>query len=151
MRFLAVVDGTERTNRVVEHVVALAQGSSAAEVVILNVQQKDGNARLRGYQTFKQHEVDERLVDDIGAPIVGSVSRKLDKIGIRNHTRVKIGDPAPTILRCASDERCDVIVVGFRGSAGIQRWLAETMGLSISSSVAMRLVALARIPVVAVK
>jgi nucleotide-binding universal stress UspA family protein len=145
-----VVDGTEQTNRVLDYIVTLAQGREAIEVVVLNVQSKREEARLRGYQSFKQDEVDDRLINDLGAPIVGSVCRWLDKAAIQNRSKVLIGDPAPTILRCAAEEDCDCIVIGNRRAEGIRRFAAAA-GLTLGSPPVSQLLAATNIPVVVVK
>jgi nucleotide-binding universal stress UspA family protein len=150
LRLLAVVDGSERTNRVVDYMVAMAERREVFEAVVLNVQQKSGEARLRGYQTFKQNEVDGRLIEDFGGPIVASVGQRLDKAGIRHTERVAIGDPIRTILKVVTEERCDAVVIGETGSPW-QRWLAAKVGLSIGMSPASRLAALAQVPVIVAK
>jgi nucleotide-binding universal stress UspA family protein len=146
-RLLAVVDGTERTNRVLDYIVRLAQGRDAIEVVVLNVQTKREDDRLRGYQSFKQDEVHDRLINDLGAPIVGSVGRWLNKAYIPNRSKVLIGEPVQTIVRCAAEEDCDSIVVGDGPAQGIRGWISATLG----SSPLLRLLAAANIPVVVVK
>ena len=151
LRLLAVVDGTERTNRVLDYIVTLAQGRDAIEVIVLNVQTKREDARLRGYQSFKQDEVDDRLINDLGAPIVGSASRLLDKVSIQHRSKVLIGEPVQTILRCAAEEDCDSIVIGERRPEGIRRWISATAGLTLGSSPVLRLLAAAKTPVVVVK
>jgi nucleotide-binding universal stress UspA family protein len=147
LRLLAVVDGSERTNRVIDYIVTLAQGREAIEVLLLNVQSKSHDARLRGYQTFRESEVDDRLINDLGAPIVGSASRMLDKVHIQHRSKVLIGDPVQTILRCAAEEDCDSIVIGNHRSKGITGLISATLG----SSPVLRLLAIASIPVVVVK
>jgi len=151
LRVLAVVDGTERTNRVGEQVITIAQGRDRTEVVILNVQTKRDDARLRGYQTFRQKDVDDRLLNDVGAPIVNTVSRWLDQVDIQNLTRVKIGDPVANIIRCAKEDHCDVIVVAGARPGKVHRWLVKATGVSLTSSVAAQLVMLASVPVMIVR
>ena len=146
-RLLAVVDGTERTNRVLNYIVRLAQGREAIEVIVLNVQTKDEDSRLRGYQSFKQDEVDDRLVNDVGAVIVGNVSRWLNKASIPHRSKILIGEPVQMILRCAVEENCDSIVIGEPTSKGVTGWIAATLG----SSPVRRLLAAANNPVVVVK
>jgi nucleotide-binding universal stress UspA family protein len=150
LRLLAVVDGSERTNRVVDALIALAERQEAIEVVILNVQQKSGDDRLRGYQSFKQDEVDARLVEDFGGPIIESVGQRLDKVGIHHTAKVTIGDPARIILDEVTKERCDAVVIGDAAHPW-QRWLAGTVGLSIGTSLASRIAALAPVPVIVAK
>ena len=147
LRLLAVVDGTERTNRVLDYIVTLAQGRDAIEVIVLNVQSKSHDARLRGYQSFKQDEVDDRLINDLGTPIVGGASRWLDKAHIRHRSKVLIGEPVQIILRCAAEEDCDSIVIGDRRPEGMSGWISATLG----STPVLRLLATASTPVVVVK
>lgn len=147
LRLLAVVDGTECTNRVVDYIVTLAQGREAIEVLLLNVQSKSHDARLRGYQTFRESEVNDRLINDLGAPIVGSASRMLDKVHIQHRSEVLIGEPVQTILRYAAEEDCDCIVIGDRRPEGMRGWISATLG----STPVLRLLATASTPVVVVK
>lgn len=147
LRLLAVVDGTERTNRVLDYIVTLAQGRDAIEVVVLNVQTKRDDGRLRGYQSFKQDEVDDRLINDLAAPVVGGASRWLDKVRIQHRSKVLIGEPVQMILRCAAEEGCDSIVVGGRLPAGISGWISAMLGWSQ----VLRLLAAASTPVVVVR
>ena len=147
LRLLAVVDGTERTNRVIDYVVTLAQGREAIEVLLLNVQSKSHDARLRGYQTFRESEVDDRLINDLGAPIVGSASRMLDQAHIQHRSKVLIGEPVQTILRYAAEEDCDSLVIGESRPEGMRGWISGALGLTPD----LRLLATANTPVVVVK
>jgi nucleotide-binding universal stress UspA family protein len=150
-RLLAVVDGSERTNRVVDYLASIGQRGEAIEVVILNVQEKPADGRLRGYQSFKRNEIEDRLINDLGGPIVTSVSRRLEQAGIRNVGKVRIGEPVQEILGCAAEDRCDAVVVGDPRATIFQRWLVDMTGLSAGWSIAARVVLLAEVPVVVVK
>jgi nucleotide-binding universal stress UspA family protein len=151
LRLLLVVDGSEYTNRIVDFIVAIAQGRDATEAVILNVQDIRFDARLRGYQNFKKDEIEDRLINELGLPIVNSVSNWLQKAGIVSVSKIKIGDPVPTVLRCATEDDCDVIVIGESHPQGFRRWIAAATGLSLPSSLASQLIASAPMPVVVVK
>jgi nucleotide-binding universal stress UspA family protein len=148
-RILAVVDGTERTNRVVEFITSLAARRTAIEVVVLNVQSKRHDHRLRGYQTFKRGDIDDRLINEIGMPIVASVSRRLDKLGVPAQSRVEIGEPVDVILKCAAEEHCDAVVIGEEGPDALRRFLARTFGI-VSGAVA-KLAVLSPTPLIVVK
>lgn len=150
-RFLVVVDGSERTNRIVSHVAAMAPAQRPIEAVVLNVQTKRDDARLRGYQTFKQQDIDDRLVNELGRPIVNSASRRLDKAGIRTLSRIEIGDPVLTVLQCAKEEDCDAIVIGAPALPDVCGWIMKVTGLALGASTAMHLAARATMPVVVVK
>lgn len=148
-RILAVVDGTERTNYVVEFIASLASHGGAIEVVVLNVQSKRHDHRLRGYQSFKRSEIDDRLINDVGMPIVASASRRLEKLGIAAQGRVEIGEPADVILKCAAEEHCDAVVIGELQPNAFSRILIRALG--VVSGTAPSLAALSERPVILVK
>jgi nucleotide-binding universal stress UspA family protein len=147
LKILAAVDGSESTNGVVEYLTARGAGS---EIVILNVQTKSDDWRLRGYGSFKEKDVNARLIDDLGRPIVRGVGRRFQKAGLPHRERVEIGDPAETIIRCAAEEGCDLIVVGDPRPGPLRRWITRTAGVSFGS-VASDVVQLAGVPVVIAK
>jgi nucleotide-binding universal stress UspA family protein len=132
-RVLAAVDGSERSNGVVDYLTKLVGSGESIEVIVLNVQPILETARLRGYGSFKQDEVRDRLIADLGKPIVDGVGRRLRKAGIVVTTRVEIGDPAETIVRCAAAERCDLIVVGDPRPGPVRRWIARHAGIVFGS------------------
>ncbi|MDT3684078.1 MAG: universal stress protein [Pseudorhodoplanes sp.] len=149
MRILAVVEGTAQTNRVVEYLTMLATRGAPIDIFVLNVQSKRRDHRLRGYQTFKQSEIDNRLIKEFGMPIVSHISRRLEKAGLRVQGRVEIGEPVETILGKAMQEHCDAIVIGGEKPGMLHRWLAGTLGLSFGP--AASLTVLSKLPVVVVK
>ena len=149
-KILAAVDGSERTGKIVEYLIELAAAGVAMEVVVLNVQPKPEDWRLRGYGSFKQGEIHDRLVNDLGKPIVASVGRGLDQCGITHKGRIELGEPTMVILRCANEERCDLIVVSETRPGAFRRWLTRTVRLSFGS-VASNVVQLAEMSVIVVK
>jgi nucleotide-binding universal stress UspA family protein len=149
LRILAVVEGTAQTNRVVEYLTMLAaRCGRSIHVIVLNVQTKRQDDRLRGYQTFKQSEIDNRLIREFGMPIVSNVSRRLEKAGLHAESRVEVGELVETILRQATQENCNTIVIGGQKPGMLNRWLAGTLGLSFGP--AASLTALSKLPVVVV-
>lgn len=149
-RILAAVDGSERANGIVDFLIKSARSGGPVEVVILNVQPLSENWRLRGYGSFKQEEVKDRLIADLGRPIVRDVGRRLQKAGIAFTARVEVGDPAEIIVRCAAAEKCDLIVVGDPRPGPLRQWIARHAGISFGS-VAGNVVQFADVPVVVAK
>ena len=149
-KILAAVDGSERTGRILEYLIGLTESGIPIEVVVLNVQPEPEDWRLRGYGSFKQGEIHDRLVNDLGKPIVRSVGRRLDQAEIAHKERIELGAPVETILRCANEERCNLIIVGEPHLGAIRRWFTRTTGLSFGS-VASNVVQLAEMPVIVVK
>lgn len=151
LRVLAVIEGTEQTNRILNYLGSLSGSGRTLEVVVLNVQKRRTDARLRGYETFKQSEIEDRLRNEVSAPIVSSAARWLDKANIDAKTAIEIGDPLDAILATAAAQRCDLIVVGVANLSRFSRWLAKAGGLLVSRSVAAQLLAVSTIPVVVVR
>jgi nucleotide-binding universal stress UspA family protein len=149
LRLIAVVDGSARTNRVVDFIAAIGRAGSA-EVLVLNIQEKRDEARLRGYQTFKQGEVDDRLLHEVGAPIVNGVCRRLEKLGIATSANVLIGDPAEIVLQQAAAAGSQAVVIAAAPPSPVQRWLVQSLGMFVARSTAAQVAALAPIPVVTV-
>jgi nucleotide-binding universal stress UspA family protein len=150
IRVLAAVDGSERSNGIVDYLTTLAKSGKPIEVIVLNVQPLSESFRLRGYGSFKQSEIRDRLIADLGKPIVGAVERRLRKAGIAAAARVEIGEPVETILRAATAENCDLIVVGHPYPGPWRQWIAQHAGITFGS-VATTLVQLAALPIVVAK
>jgi hypothetical protein len=150
LRVLAVVDDTEQTNRVTNYILS-AFDPRNTEVVVLNVQEKRDDARLRGYQTFKQAEIDDRLITDIGLPIVNSVTRLLEKSGMPSRSKVLIGEWLPTVLKCAAEERCSIIVVAEERPTGFVGRVLSRLAHTMFRSPAAMLADRARVPIVVAK
>jgi nucleotide-binding universal stress UspA family protein len=149
-RVLAVVDGSERTGRLVEHVKSLAAAGKPVEVVLLNVQPAPVDGRLRGYGSFKRQEIEARLVGCIGRRAVAAAERALAHAGIECHRRVEIGDPVETILRVAAEEDCGLILISNPPSGALQKWLRRTTGLMLAA-MATQVAQLANVPVIVLK
>lgn len=97
LRILAVVDGSERTGRVINYVRGLHALRTPLEVILLNVQPMPEDWRLRGYGSFKRQEIRNRLVDDLGRPVVESAGRQLDNADIPHKSCIELGGTSETI------------------------------------------------------
>lgn len=150
MKVLALVDGTQNTNFVLAHLIQLHNSCGPIEVILLNVQPMPTEWRLRGYQSFKREEVIKRLVDDVGAKIIGSAGRRLASAGIAYQHRIELGHLTSTIVRCAQDDTVDLIVLGESPPALLRHWAMTALGIAVGS-VASVIVHLAPTPVLVVK
>jgi nucleotide-binding universal stress UspA family protein len=150
LKVLAVIDGSERTGRVLDYLRGLAVRGAKLETVLLNVQPQPEDGRLRGYGSFKRQVIHDRLINDLGGRIVSSARRRLGQAGILHKERIEIGDAAETILRVAREERCELILLGEAHPGVVRRWLAQAIGVAVGS-ICSRVVQLADVPVVVVK
>ena len=89
LKVLAVIDGSERTGRVLDYLKGPALHRTALEVVLLNMQPEPEEGRLRGYGSFKKQVIRDRLINDLGRRVVSSASRRLDQVGIVHKERIR--------------------------------------------------------------
>jgi nucleotide-binding universal stress UspA family protein len=150
VRVLTVIDGSERSGRVLEFALNLAHKGLPVEAIILNVVSEPPNGRLRGYGSFKRKEIHARLKDLMGTRAVATAARRLDHAGVTHKDLVEVGDPAETIVRAADEEACDVVVLGDAPAGAFRRWLPKITGL-FAATVAGEVTQLAKLPVVVVK
>jgi nucleotide-binding universal stress UspA family protein len=105
-RLLAVVDATERSRRVLDYVIGYAASVGPVEAVVLNIR-----ADSNGDPNAPLGITDGPSFGGAGKRIIKSATRRLNRLGIVHKSRVEAGDPVPTILRCAHEERCDIIIL----------------------------------------
>jgi nucleotide-binding universal stress UspA family protein len=149
LKVLAVIDGTERTGRIIDYALGLKSLGHGFQVVVLGVVPEPATGRLRGYGTFKKAEIYGGLIDTMRQRAVSAVARRLDQEKIAHVDRVEVGDPAATVLRVAQEEDADLILLGDGPPNVVQRML-PAIGLSVAT-VANQVVQRATIPVVVVK
>jgi nucleotide-binding universal stress UspA family protein len=139
LRVLAAIDGSERTGRLMNYLLAFAATRGPIEVVLLNVQPKPEEWRMRGYGWFHREEVEDRLVNDLGRRVIESAARHLDSAGIPHRDLIEIGDPGEIVSRCAREEKCDLVAVTERPPGTVRRWLLRAAGLSFGSPASVAL------------
>lgn len=147
LRVLAAVDGSEGSGRVLKFLLDLQRRLGTIEVVVLNIQPKPQEWRLRGYGWFQREAILDRLINDLGKRAVASAARQLDGAGIAHKDRIELGEPHEIIVRCARDEACDLIVLAEPRRGVLRMWLINNAGLS-TVSLASVVAQLARLPTV---
>jgi len=150
LRVLAVVDGSESSGRVTKYLLDLNARNVAFEVVLLNLQPEPETGRLRGYGSFRRAQIDDRLINDLGRRAITSAARHLDAASIPHKDRVELGDPAVTIVRCADEEKCGLIVLAEPRPGLVRQWLMRATGLVVHS-VASIVIHFASAPVLVAK
>jgi nucleotide-binding universal stress UspA family protein len=150
VRALVVIDGSERTGRVLELTMTLARKGLSLEAILLSVIAEPPDGRLRGHGSFKRKEIHARLRAIMETRAVAAAARRLDHAGIVHEDQIEVGDPAATILRVAGAEHCDLIVIGEPPAGVLRRWLPRLSGLSVAT-VASEVARQAEMPVVVVR
>ncbi len=140
-KILLAVDGSECSDRAVQHVIALAKSmSSPPEVAVVTVQPalKSGDVRM-----FISRETIETYQREEGDKALESARTALDAARVAYSPHILIGQIAPSIAEFARQHECDSIVMGTRGLGGVS-------GL-ILGSVASQVIHLAAVPITLIK
>jgi nucleotide-binding universal stress UspA family protein len=145
-RVLAAVDGSEQAGYVADYILDRFGGSIATQVVVLNTQPKPVERQTRG---IAQEAIRDRL-KELGQKATASITERLEQAQIAAKPRLELGDPADTIIRCAKEEGCDLIVMSTKPLGPLGSVLVRNTGITWGS-VAAQVVKLSDIPVVVVK
>jgi nucleotide-binding universal stress UspA family protein len=145
-RILAAVDGSEQASRLAEYIVDRYGGSIATLVVVLNAQPRPQEWQTRG---IAREAIHNRL-RELGHKATAPVTEQLEQAHITTKPRVELGDPADTIIRCAKEEGCDLIVMSAKRLGSVGSAIVRSTGVTWGS-VAAQVVKLSDIPVVVLK
>lgn len=126
---LAVIDGDPRSKGVVDHLIGMGRQELAGDSVLLNLQPRPAEIRTRAIMADK---VRQHLMAR-GHAVLAQAEQALTEAGLNCRSRVEIGDDAETIVRCAKEERCDLIVMAAPRAAGFHRRLLKATGIAICS------------------
>lgn len=119
-KILMPVDGTGKSESVIEYVKALAEKFDS-EIVIFNSQnQNQGITWLSDPTVFAQQLFDP---EDIAQKIVDERVKDFDTSKYKVSTKVSIGDAAFTILDVSEELECDVVVMSTHGMDVAKRFL----------------------------
>lgn len=146
LRMLAVLDGSERSEAVVDYLLDLSRRGIRLDVILLNVQPQPSVWQARAP---REDTPRERLSSFRGKRVVQSASRQLEPAGITATERIEVGDAVSTIVRCAAASSCSEIVMPVSPAGPTRRWLARHARLSVAS-IAAEVAQLSPIPVVIV-
>lgn len=145
-KVLAVIDNSEQSRQVVDYLINLAERGFHLIVVLLNIQPKPNEWQTRG---LAKEAIHDRLINHLGKGALASAHRYLDAAGIEASDRIELGEPVPTIIRCADEEQCDMLVLSAEPLSFPRKWLTRKTRVTIGS-VSAEVVQLAEVPVVVV-
>ncbi len=140
MKILLPVDGSDVSLKAVRVALDMKRQGLAAELVLANVQEP---ANLYEMMTAPDPEVLERVSQAAGADILAPAAALLKAAGVAFESEVAGGDPAHTIIDIAERYRCDLIVMGARGTSALRS--------ALLGSVSNEVLHAASVPVMIVK
>jgi len=141
MKLLIAIDGSEGALRALAYVLEHKEFFSAnPELVLVNVHLPVPSARAKaflGSEIIDQYYRED--FDEAMAPARALLAGKSCQVTDRS----VIGQPADSIIAAATQEGCDLIVMGTHGRSAL--------GTLLMGSVAMRVIAASPVPVLSVK
>lgn len=140
MKLLLPVDGSEHSNRVVEHAIRLTQSGGRYALVLLNVQTAIDAPEVRGHMPAREIEA---MQEARGGDAMASARALLDAAAVDYEPVVALGPIAENIARLARERNCEAIIMGTHG--------AGTLRNALMGSVTAEVIRLAECPVTVVK
>ena len=141
MKILITIDGSEASNRAVDHVIACrAWLKETPQVCLLNVQWKlaTGNVKL-----FINQDTINDYYREQGMAALSEARARLDKAGLAYSYHISVGTPAEGIVQYADEQQVDQIVMNAHG----QGILTNLLLGSVASKVAHQ----AKMPITLIK
>ncbi len=129
MKILVCTDGSQHSKKALEKAAILAEGCNVDEVGIIHVYDESVNlsALPRG-EAYAPTEEDMKNFKTIleenkkeANKILEDAQDYLERKNIKARTILKEGRPADTIVKTASEDGFDTIVIGSRGRSGLQK------------------------------
>jgi nucleotide-binding universal stress UspA family protein len=137
MKILIPVDGSDNALRAVKHVLDTRDWyRTPVSVHLLNVQLPVASGAVKMF--ISKDQLTEYYEEE-GQAALQAARDLVQAAGLECHARVGVGDIAATVSGFASDERCDLIVMGTRGMGAL--------GNVVLGSVATKVIHLAPVPV----
>lgn len=142
LKILVPVDGSDTSNRAIDHVISKASWyTTETEIHLLNVQHSipygSRVSSVIGHDALQQYHREE------GLAALQPARQKLDAAGLKYQFHIGVGEPADVIVQYAKEKGCEQILMGTHGRGAVSKVLL--------GSVATKVVALADVPVVLIK
>lgn len=134
MRFVVAVDGSEQSERTLDHAIDLADAMAAPPSIVVvhsvdpDVYTVGGTEPIANLADAERRLVTENIADteDRGSDILDEAAAHADRRGVDVETGLLYGDPVEQVPEFASKEGCDGIFVGHRGhSERTERFLGS--------------------------
>lgn len=129
MKILVCTDGSEHSQKALEKAVVIAEGCNVEDVAIIHVYDEKVNLSALPWgegsaPTQKDMEKFREVLEENkneAMKVLQEAQKYFEEKNIKARTILKEGHAADTIVKTASDEGFDIIVIGSRGRSGLQK------------------------------
>ncbi len=133
-KVLLPVDGSEHSDRAVDHLIRQVQEEGPVELHLLNVQIPVDSGHARMFVTAGDIEAYHR---EEGLQALKSAREKLDVAGVEYRWHVAVGHIADTVIRFAREHAIDSIVMGTHGRSALTHLLLGSVASEVSRKAGM--------------
>ncbi|HJV26561.1 MAG TPA: universal stress protein [Aromatoleum sp.] len=128
LKILVPIDGSDNSNRALDHLLTLHANHSELDIHLLNVQIPidSGHARM-----FVSHDDIEGWHREEGQKALASARARLDAAGIPYTPHIAVGHVADTIVRYAAEHHFDKILMGTHGGGGLLQTLLGSVAKAV--------------------
>lgn len=125
-KLLVAFDGSEHAMRAFDMALAIAD-ANGAEIVVLSVAQPAEPATMveTSAAIDSATEQFEQQFEEL--------RKRAERRGMAMRSKVAVGHVAEQIIRAATQEAVDIIVMGHRGKSLVQRWLLGSVSKRVIS------------------
>ena len=121
-KILVPLDGSELSESVMEHVVAIAKNCRVPQVVLLRVREPLDEDVRKTLDVKIANELDKAYRDEVDV-YLKKIAADLKAKGVTAKTEVLAGNPAEEIIDYAEDSDIDLIIMSTHGRSGVSRWV----------------------------
>ena len=121
-KILVPLDGSELSESVMEHVVAIAKNCRMPQVVLLRVREPLDEDVRKTLDVKIANELDKAYRDEVDV-YLKKIAADLKAKGVTAKTEVLAGNPAEEIIDYAEDSDIDLIIMSTHGRSGVSRWV----------------------------
>jgi len=129
MKIMVPVDFTSHTGKLVEYSVSMAQKLSAQVKFVHIAESFSGYDMLLVHPSFSQ--ISEELKDKAEKLMENLIDEYKDQLP-KVSGQVMIGDTVDKLLECAEKEHFDLIIIGTRGTRGLEKILMGSVADKMS-------------------
>lgn len=128
LKLLVPVDGSDKSDATVRHLIKMHSALGQIEIHLLNVQIPidSGHARM-----FVNEEEIQAYHRDEGTAALAPAREKLDAAGVPYRVHIVVGHVAETIVRFAREHGFDVIVMGTHGHTALGHLLMGSVASDV--------------------
>lgn len=140
MKILAPVDGSKASLKAIKHACNMLASAPQFSVTLMSVHD---DIALKHARSIVGSKAVDGYLQELSDKDLASARKLLDKAGVKHEVLIRTGHIAQEIVTQADEGEFDLIVMGNKGRSGLRDLLI--------GSVAQRVLALAKTPVLLVK